>query len=107
MVWQVMVRVYVAPVPVQPFESVALTVIENVPVCVGVPESVPLAASESPIGSEPLASENVVAPTPPLWVKFWLNGAAATPLVTAGFVTSMFGQVICRMLTGAVPVQPS
>ena len=80
----------------QPFESVAVTVIENVPVCVGVPESVPLAASESPVGSVPLAMENVVVPTPPLSVKVWLNGAAATPLVTAGLVTMMFGQVICR-----------
>src|SRR5258708_37772978 len=98
MVWQVMVRVYVAPVPVHPFESVALTVIEKVPVCVGVPESVPLAASESPAGSEPLASENVVAPTPPLWVKLWLNGAAPTPLGTAGLVTMVFEEVICGLV---------
>ena len=64
------------------------------PVCVGVPESVPLAASVRPAGSEPLASENVVVPMPPLCVNVWLNGVPATPLVTAGFVTVMVWQVI-------------
>ncbi len=106
MVWQVMVSVYSAPVPVQPFASVALTVMENVPVWVGVPDSVPLEARVRPAGSVPLASENVVVPTPPLSVKVWLNGAAATPLVTAGLVTMMFGQVICRLYVGLMPVQP-
>src|SRR5260221_711225 len=94
MVWQVMVSVYVAPVPVQPFESVALTVMAKVPVWVGVPDSVPFAASVRPAGSVPLASENVVAPMPPPCVKVWLKGAPATPLDTAGFVTVMVWQVI-------------
>src|SRR5436309_3015833 len=59
-----MVRLYVAPVPVQPFASVALTVIGNVPTTVGVPDSVPFAASVRPDGSVPLASVKVVAPVP-------------------------------------------
>ena len=94
MVWQAIVSVYVAPVPVQPFESVALTVIGNVPVCVGVPESAPFAASVRPVGSVPLASENVVVPMPPLCVKVSLNAAPAVPLFTAGFVTVMVWQLI-------------
>src|SRR5689334_6223756 len=49
MAWQLMTRVYVAPAPMQLLASVALTVIGNVPVCVGVPESVPLAASVRPV----------------------------------------------------------
>ena len=36
----------------------------------------------------------------------WLKGAAATPLVTAGLVTVMFGQVICRGYVGPMPVHP-
>ena len=61
--------------PVQPLPSVTLTVIGNVPVCVGVPESVPFAASVRPAGSVPLASVNVVAPMAPLCVNVWLNAA--------------------------------
>ena len=38
-------------VPVQPFESVAVTTMGNEPVCVGVPASVPFAASVIPVGS--------------------------------------------------------
>ena len=51
MVWQAMTSVYVGPVPVQPLPSVTLTVIGNVPVCVGVPESSPAAESVRPVGS--------------------------------------------------------
>src|SRR5450432_3029515 len=44
-------NVYVAPVPLQPFVSVDLTVIGNVPVCVGVPERTPVAESVMPAGN--------------------------------------------------------
>jgi len=48
--WQTMVSVYPV-VPVQPFASVTLTVIEKVPVWVGVPDSPPFVASEDPKGA--------------------------------------------------------
>src|SRR5207302_8226243 len=101
-----MVRLYVGPMPLQPFESVALTVIGKLPVCVGVPERTPFEASVRPAGNVPPASENVVVPTPPLCVKVWLNGEPATPLLTAGLVTVMVGQVICSGYVGPTPVQP-
>ena len=62
MTWQAMVSVYVALMPKQPFASVALTVIGNDPVCVGVPERTPAAESVRPAGSVPLLSVNVTAP---------------------------------------------
>ena len=52
----------------QPFESVALTVIGNTPLCVGVPESKPFVASAIPVGKA-LAVLKVVAPIPPDWVN--------------------------------------
>src|SRR5229473_801611 len=39
MVWQVIVRLYVVPVPVQPFASVTVTVIGKLPTTAGMPES--------------------------------------------------------------------
>ena len=53
--------------PVQPLESVAVTVIGELPVCVGVPDSVP-EAKAMPEGSVPV-SDQVIAPTPPVCVK--------------------------------------
>src|SRR5260221_958477 len=100
-----MTRVYVGPVPVQPLESVAVTVMAKVPDCVGVPAKVPLAASESPVGSVPVASENVVVPTPPLWVKTWLKGVPTVPVVTLGFVTVIVWQPIVNVKLSD-PVQP-
>ncbi len=76
-----MTSVYVAPVPVQPFASVALTVIGKEPVCVGVPESVPFAASVRPAGSVPEARLNVTAPMPPVCVNVWLKAVFAAPVV--------------------------
>ena len=78
--------------PVQPFASVTLTVIGNVPVCVGVPESVPFVASVRPAGSVLAVSVNVAAPIAPLCVKVWLNGASTVPVVVAGLVTVMVWQ---------------
>ena len=58
MVWQLMVRVYVAPVPVQPFASVAVTVIGNVPTCEVVPERMPVGVlSVMPAGSVPVSDQ--------------------------------------------------
>ena len=72
----------------QPWLSVTLTVTGNVPVTVGVPESVPLAASVRPAGKTPLLSVKVTAPTPPVCVKLWLNAAFAVPVVVAGLFTT-------------------
>src|ERR1700756_4392268 len=78
----------------------------KVPVCVGVPESVPLAASVRPAGNVPLAREKVVVPMPPLSVKVWLNAAPATPLFTAGVVTGVVWEGVVRGVGEAVPLQP-
>src|SRR2546430_6057019 len=53
---QLMGRGDVAPMPKQPFASVALTVIGEEPVCVGVPERPPPADHERSAGSVPLLS---------------------------------------------------
>ena len=50
-----------------PFESVAVTVIGNLPVWVGVPLRTP-AKKVMPVGNAPL-SENAVVPTPPVSVN--------------------------------------
>ena len=77
----------------QPFESVALTVIGNVPVCVGVPLSTPALESVIPVGSV-LTVPNVVAPMPPDCVKVWLNELPAVPVVVPGAVTVIVWQLI-------------
>jgi hypothetical protein len=85
----------VALVPVQPFASVAVTVTPNEPVCVGVPEIVPVAGlSVRPAGSVPLASDQVMVPMPSVWVKVSLNGLLATPMLLDGFVTVMVWQAM-------------
>jgi len=53
--------------------SVAVTVIGNVPICVGVPPSTPAADSVKPVGKV-LAVVNVYEGVPPPAVKVWLNG---------------------------------
>ena len=51
-------------------ESVAVTVIGKLPVCVGVPERVPL-EKFMPLGNEPVKL-NVAAPIPSVCVNVWL-----------------------------------
>src|SRR5436853_2941951 len=82
-------RLYVVPTPVQPWLSVTLTTMGNVPTTLGVPERTPLAESDRPAGSVPLKSVNVAVPMAPLCVKVWLNGAPTVPSVTAGLVMVM------------------
>ena len=66
---QLIVRLYVGPVPEQPFASVAVTVIGKEPVCVGVPERTPVdGLSPRPLGKAPL-SDQVIVPVPPDCVK--------------------------------------
>ncbi len=77
----------------QPLLSVAVTVIGNEPVCVGVPESVPFVASVRPAGSV-LEVVNVAVPIAPVWVNVWLNAEFAVPVVVAGFVTLIVWQLI-------------
>ena len=85
-VWQLMVRLYVAAVPVQPFASVTVTTIGKVLCCRVVPESRPEDDSVMPVGSVE-AVENVTAPWPPVCVNCSLNGAFTVPVVLTGFVT--------------------
>src|SRR5437764_1000284 len=54
MLWQPMWRLYVVPTPVQPWLSVTLTTMGNVPTTLGVPERTPLEESVSAAGSAPL-----------------------------------------------------
>src|SRR5436305_366601 len=85
----------VPPVPLQPLESVAVTVMVNVPLCVGVPERTPVdALSARPVGSVPLETLQVAEPRMPLAVKVALKAAPAVPLFAAGFVTVMVWQLI-------------
>ena len=83
---------YVVPVPVQPFASVALTVIGKVPLCVGVPERTPTEDSDMPVGSA-LAVVNVTVPLPPVCPKVWLKNVFTVPVVVPGFVTVIVGHV--------------
>src|SRR5947209_19921103 len=71
--WQPMVSVYVAPVPVQPFASVTLTVSGNEPVCVGVPERMPAGESVRPGGSVPLLMVHGFAQIGAVAAKRWLT----------------------------------
>src|SRR5437764_1307753 len=105
MVWQLMVRVYVAPVPVQPLESVTVTTIGNEPCCSVVPESVPLVASVKPVGSV-LAVVKVAVPCAPLCVNIWLNAWLTVPVFVTGLVTVMVWQLMTRVYVVLVPVQP-
>src|SRR4051812_21613780 len=105
MVWQLIVSEYVAPLPKQPFASVALTTIGNVPVCVGVPERTPADDSVRPAGSVE-AVENVTAPIVLPAVKTWLKAAAAMPVLVAGLVTVMVWQAMVSVYAGPIPVQP-
>src|SRR5688500_7948194 len=94
MVGQVMTRLYVGLVPVQPLLSVTRTVIGNVPPWVGVPESTPFGARVRPVGSVPLASVNVAVPMAPVCVNVSLNGEPAGPVAFAGLVTVMVWQLM-------------
>ena len=91
--------------PVQPLPSVTVTVIGNEPVCVGVPESVPLAASVRPAGSV-LAVVNVAPPMAPVCVNVWLNAVPAVPVVVAGLVTVMVWQPMVSVYVAPMPEQP-
>src|SRR4051794_39059053 len=106
MTWQLMVRMYVALTPKQPFASVALTVIGNEPVCVGVPERTPAADSPRPAGSEPLLSVNVTGAMALPAVKLWLNATLTVPLFVAALLSSDLWQLMVRMYVALMPKQP-
>src|SRR5512141_861786 len=93
MVWQLIVSVYVAPVPVQPLLSVTVTTIGKLPITVGVPESVPFVANVRPAGSV-LAVVNAAVPCAPLCVKVRLKAASTVPVFVTGVVTVMVWQLI-------------
>ena len=77
----------------QPLLSVALTVIGKVPGTVGVPLKVPFANSVNPVGKVPEFNVKLTAPTPPVCVKVWLNGALTVPVATPGEVTVIGAQL--------------
>ena len=82
-----MIRLYVAPVPLQPLASAAVTVIGNVPTALVTPERTPLVVFiVMPAGSEPV-TDHVMAPLPPVCVNCSLNAEPAVPRLFAGFVT--------------------
>jgi hypothetical protein len=101
-VWQLIVRVYVEPVPVQPLASVTVTTIGNVPVCCGVPERTPAVESDKPVGSV-LAVVNVAVPIALDCVKVWLKGEPTVPVFVAGFVTVIVWQPTTRVYVAPVP----
>ena len=93
-VWQLMTSVYVELVPVQPFASVAVTVIGKLPVVLVVPESTPVdVPSVMPGGSAPVSVQPIV-PLPPDCVNAWLKSVPAVPVVVDGLVTVMTLQAI-------------
>src|SRR5689334_12869209 len=100
-----MVRLYVAPLPWQPFASVALTTIGNVPLWVGVPERTPPVDSERPVGSVDVV-ENVTAPTVLLAVKVWLKATLTVPVFVDGLLTVMTWQLTVRLYVAPLPAQP-
>ena len=55
--------------PEQPFESVAVAVKTNEPTTIDVPERTPAGESEIPSGRVPFVTDQVTAPTPPVWVS--------------------------------------
>src|SRR5207253_1163324 len=105
MVGQVIVSVYVGPVPLQPLPSVALTLIGKLPICVGVPERTPAADSVRPLGSA-LVVENVAPPMAPVCVKVCRTGARAVSVVAAGLVTAIVWHAIARLYVEPLPMQP-
>src|SRR4051794_1593615 len=106
MTWQLMVRLYEALTPKQPFASVALTVIWNVPVWVGVPERTPALGWEDPAGSTPLLSVNVTGAMALPAVKLWLKGTFTVPVFVAGLVTVMTWQLTVSVYVPPTAVQP-
>src|SRR5260370_21153030 len=109
MTWQTMVRAYVGPTPVQPFESVTLTTMLNVPLCVGVPSRMPVPeCSVRPVGSAALVASRVKEGVPfaPLCRNVSLNAVPTVPPAFDGFVTVMVWQVTTSVHVGLIPVQP-
>mgnify|MGYP000114839669 CR=1 FL=1 len=96
----------------QPFPSVAVTVIGNVPVWVVVPLSTPAVESVNPLGSV-LAVENVTVPNPSVCVNVSPNGRPIVPVAFVGFVTVIvwhpLGVVSVEVFGrfGSVPFAPS
>lgn len=98
-------KLYNAPFAKHPLASVAFTMIGKGPVCNGVPANTPAVDKVIPLGNG-LAEVNVTAPIPPADVKVWLKGTLSWPVVTTGSVTDIAWQLITKLYSGLVPVQP-
>src|SRR4051794_32119852 len=78
----------------------------NEPIWLVVPERMPVEElSVMPLGSAPVTDHTMV-PTPPACVNCSLKATPAVPVVFAGLVTVMVGQVIVSVYAAFVPVQP-
>src|SRR5438270_527933 len=101
-----MTSVYVAPLPLQPLASVAVTTIGNEPFCVGVPERTPVALLRvMPAGSvEAVVYETVPMVLPE--VKVTVNGALTVPVFVTGLVTLMLWQPMTSVYVAPLPEQP-
>lgn len=73
------------------------------PLCVGVPLSMPFAASIMPAGKV-LAVLNATAPIPPVCVKVWLNGVPTVAVLVPGALTVTVWQLIVSVKL-TVPIQ--
>ena len=81
--------VWVTLVPEQPLASVARTVMEKLPLWVGVPDTTPLVDRFSPVGNVPLANEKLRGVTPPLAVNVWLKAVPCVAVVVVGTLIVM------------------
>ena len=86
---QLITKLYVPPVPVQPLPSVTFTVMGKVPVSVGVPLSTPAVDKLKPFGSDPELRVKVAPPIAPLCVKVLLKAVPTGPELLPGLVTVM------------------
>src|SRR5256885_2317105 len=88
----------------QPFASVALTVIGNVPACVGVPLNTPVdELSVMPAGNAPV-SLHVIVPMPPDCVNAWLKAMPTVPVLVTGAVTVIVWQLTLSVKLALVVV---
>src|SRR5258707_14401440 len=82
--------------------------IGKVPTCEVVPERTPLVVLKlKPVGSAPL-SEKVTVPCPPACVNCSVKATPAVPVLFAGLVTVITGQVMVSVYAVVLlsPVQP-
>ena len=78
---------------------------ENEPAAVGVPLITPAEERVRPGGREPLETEKVKGPVPPVTVSVWLKAAPTVPLGSVAGLMVIVGQEMTSA-KARVPVQP-